>query len=316
MVAEELHFGRAAERLHVAQSPLSRQIQGLERDLSTVLLRRTTRSVSLTPAGSELLARGRRILQQVDETVQHVRDLDQGIAPVRMGFTACSANALLGRVLHVVQAETGELPVDLRTDLLTPTQLGGLVEDRIDIGFMVRPISPLPPGLRWLTLVVEPLSVVLPDAHPLVACEAVPLADMADDGFVAFSRASGSAVRRLFDSACRGAGFRPWIVHEARETATLLGLVAAGVGSVVLPLAVRAGVAAGATVRPLLDGPAAEIAMVWRAAESRLIVRDVIDAVVREFETSTSSSLLGLPVFGRAGAPIHPLGGGADLIPG
>ncbi|MFC5993850.1 LysR family substrate-binding domain-containing protein [Pseudonocardia hispaniensis] len=190
---------------------------------------------------------------------------------------------MLGRVLRLVRLATGRLPLDLRSDLLTPTQLDGIVDGRIDIGFMVRPDCPPPAELVMHTLLVESLAVVLPDGHPLAGYDAVPLAEMANDDFVSFPADSGSAVRWLFENACRTEGFQPRIVHEARDTGTLLGLVAAGLGSAVFPLSVRDGAAAGVTVRPLAEHPPVEIVMVWRRTEQRRLVREVVDTINHDF---------------------------------
>jgi DNA-binding transcriptional LysR family regulator len=279
-VAEELHFGRAAARLHMAQSPLSRQIKGLERELRAELLRRTTRSVALTPAGEMLLVRGRRLLEQADQTVRSVREVDRDGSPVRMAFTACAANALLGKVLEAVRRETGGLPVDVRTDVLTPAQVDAIAGDRVDLGFVVRSTVPEPDALAVRTLQVDPLALVAPRTHPLVGRERVGLCDVAAEDFVAFARDSGSAVRAAFERACREAGFRPRIVHEARDTGTLLGLVAAGVGCAVLPWSIRDGAAAGIAVLPLSGAGLVELAMVWRCQEPRRRVRDVVAAVL------------------------------------
>ncbi|MGD9526909.1 LysR substrate-binding domain-containing protein [Pseudonocardia sp.] len=284
-VAEELHFGRAAERLHMAQSPLSRQIQHLERELRTPLFRRTTRSVHLTPAGVELLDRARRLLAEAEDTVRAVRDADRDAAPVRLGFTPSAANAVLHTVLRSVRRETGRLPVDVRSDQLTPAQLGAITGGLIDVAFVVRPRAPFPDGLEVRVVRTEPLAVVLPDGHRLADAESVRLADLADEDVVAFSAAAGSALRALLDASCLARGFRPRVVHEARSTATLLGLVAAGVGCTVLPLAAREGAAAGVTVRPFADGIDVEIAMVWRRGEPRRNVLTVVEAVLRGIAT-------------------------------
>ncbi|GEL24805.1 LysR family transcriptional regulator [Pseudonocardia sulfidoxydans NBRC 16205] len=322
-VAEELHFGRAAKRLHMAQSPLSRQIQGLERELRTRLLHRTTRSVSLTPAGAELLERGRSLLARADETVQVVRGLDGAARPLlRLGFTACAANAALGPVLRIVRSVTGELAADLRTDMLTPRQVEAVVRGDIDLGFVVRPLTPLPADLHAYTLLAEPLALVAPDGHRLTDVPEVPLTDLADIGLVGFPTSSGSATRGLLNLMCAEQGFEPRIVHAARDTSSVLGLVAAGVGCAVLPLSVRDGAAAGVSVRPLANAVTAEIAMIWRRSETRRPVLAVVDAVSRDFEPQRAGgppvSPVAEPVARRA--PVAPVaepvwGHRAQLIP-
>ncbi|TCK27594.1 LysR substrate-binding domain-containing protein [Pseudonocardia endophytica] len=281
-VAEELHFGRAAEKLHMAQSPLSRQIQGLERELRTPLLRRTTRQVSLTAAGAELLERGRKLLAHADEVVEVVRDVGRDASPVRIGFTACAANAVLGQVVQIARDAMGDLSADVRTDLLTPTQLHAVSGGSIDIGFVVMPSTPVPEELGIASVRIERLAVVLPDGHRLADVKQVNLIDLADEELVMFARSTGSVVRAVLDQACARAGFTPQVVHQARDTGTVLGLVAAGLGCTVLPLSVREGAASGVLVRPLADPIEIEIGMVWRREETRRDVARVVAALRRD----------------------------------
>ncbi|MFC4946599.1 LysR family substrate-binding domain-containing protein [Pseudonocardia sp. GCM10023141] len=200
---------------------------------------------------------------------------------MRLGFTACAANAVLSPVLRVVRSVTGELSADLRTDMLTPSQVDAVVRGDIDLGFVVRPLTRLPEELHVRTLLTEPLAVVVPNGHRLLEVPEVGLADLEDTDLVGFPTSSGSAMRELLNRVCAEQGFEPRVVHAARDTGAILGLVAAGVGCAVLPLSVREGGAAGVVVRPLAGALRVEIAMIWRCTETRRPVLAVVDSVGR-----------------------------------
>lgn len=283
-VAEELHFGRAAERLHMAQSPLSRHIRTLERELRAPLLRRTTRRVELTSAGEALLVRARDILREVDATTRLVGRLAGGAAhPVRMAFTGCTLHDLAGVVLGLVREIAVQAQIDLRTDLLTRAQAEAIAAGVIDLGFTARPDGPIPEGLAMHTVRTQPLAAVLPLEHRLARQPVVELRDLAEDLFVAFpGAAGGSVVRCLAERACAEAGFRPRVVGEAHQTNAVFGLVGAGLGVALLPLEASVSPAMGVVARPLTTEHPVETAMVWRKDEERPLVRRLVAALCRE----------------------------------
>jgi DNA-binding transcriptional LysR family regulator len=137
-VAEELHFGRAAERLHMTQPPLSRQIQQLENELGVQLIDRTTRTVTLTPAGVAFLPDARRILQLAEGAAQTVKRIPAGdLGTVVVGFTAASAHAVLPRLLETAREKLPDVKLDLR-EMVTAAQIEGLMTGELDLG-MARP---------------------------------------------------------------------------------------------------------------------------------------------------------------------------------
>lgn len=280
VVAEELHFGRAADRLHMAASPLSRQIRSLERELKAVLFRRTTRRVELTPAGRVLLERGRAILREVDVVSRTVAELATASpARVTVAFTSCAAQSLLARIM-VTARRVGDLEVDLHTDLLTPAQLDAITSGAVDIGFLVRAGEPVPAGLRSHSLAAGSLRAVVPAGHPLAERAVIDLAELATHDLISFPAPTRSVVREVTEKACARAGFRPRFAYEAGETAAILNLVAAGLGISLLPVPVDL-LGPGLVHRPVTPEAGIEISMVWRADERREAVVRLVDAILR-----------------------------------
>ena len=182
-VAEERHFGRAAERLHIAQPPLSQQIRRLETELGVTLLHRTTRSVEVAPAGEVLLARAKEVLAAVDDAVEDTRRAARGeFGRLAIGFTGSATYALLPRLAAALRSALPGVVLDLRGELLTPAQVARLLDGSLDLGV-------LRPPVRERALCVEvvrsdPLIAVLPEGHRLAAADAVPLEELADEPFV------------------------------------------------------------------------------------------------------------------------------------
>src|ERR1700712_4572747 len=164
-VAEELHFGRAAERLHMTQPPLSRQIQQLESELGVQLIDRTTRIVTLTPAGAGFLPDARRILQLAEGAAQTVKRIPAGdLGTVVVGFTAASAHVVLPLLLDAAREMLPDVKLDLR-EMVTSVQLEGLMRGELDLGMARPPVKR--PGLVSRPLLHEPLIAALPQDHPL-----------------------------------------------------------------------------------------------------------------------------------------------------
>lgn len=234
-VAEELHFGRAAARLHVAQSPLSRQIRQLEARLGTPLFTRTSRRVELTDAGAELVEPARRALGAVSAAVVTAQRAGRGeIGRLRVGFVDSAAYRLLPPLLRRFRAARPDVALHL-TELTTIHQLEVLGRD-IDVG-IVRDPDPVP-GIAFTRLVRENMTVAVPRTHRL-AGDSVFLVDLAHEPFVMLPRDVVPNVHDRVLALCRSAGFSPRISQRALQHATILGLVEAGFGVAVLPESVR-----------------------------------------------------------------------------
>jgi len=237
-VAEEASFSGAARRLHISQPPLSLQIKALEEELDTPLLTRTSRSVELTEAGTLFLEQARRALSHLERAGEVARQAGRGEAgQLRVGFTASVPmfEAFPGIIRTFRQGHPG-----VRADLnhqSTGQQLRSLSARTLDVGFL-RP-SPLfspPAGIETLRLWNDRLVAVLPASHPLARGRGpLPMAELADESFILFPRGLGCGLFEHVSVLASRAGFAPHVAQEAREAATILGLVAAGMGVSVLP---------------------------------------------------------------------------------
>jgi DNA-binding transcriptional LysR family regulator len=258
-VAEECHFGRAADRLHIAQPPLSQQIKQLENELGVVLLNRTTRRVELTPAGRVYLQRAREVIASVDAAgVEAGRVAAGEIGRVAIGFTGSATYELLPRLARVLRDDFPGIVLDLKGEMLTPRQVEALLDRSLDLGFLRPPVGAA--GLDVRVLRREPLIAVLPEAHPLASRESVRLADLRDEPFVSYLSQHRSVVYDAVFEACQRVGFSPVQVQEVAETSTLVAFVAGGIGVALVPASVQHLKITGAVFRPLA-GTTAEVAL-------------------------------------------------------
>lgn len=236
-VAEALHFGRAAARLHVTQPALSQQISKLEQRLGLQLLTRTSRSVALTPAGAELLEDARRVLAAADATLDTARALhaspDQTLA---IGFTGSAASRLLPAVLARYRSRRPQVRVSLRE--LTGERYDLLREGAIDAVFgRLQPDEM--PDLEVVVLDRSARVAALPAGHRLAARTAVRMQELAPDGFITQPEALNPGHRRRWLAEQRAHGLPGRIVAEASSVQEFLNLVAAGEGVCVVPAEAR-----------------------------------------------------------------------------
>lgn len=271
-VAEELHFGRAAARLNLAQPPLSQQIRRLEAIVGAELLRRNSRSVELTAAGEAFLERARRTLRHVQEDVAEARRVGQGAQGVlRLGF---AGSAILTVVPELLRRYRGAAPLaQLQlSESFTAQVVAGLLAGDLDAG-LVRDADPAP-GLSVRTLFTEPYVAVLPAHHPAAGGADVDVSALRRDPFVYYPRSAGARAYEQPLSLCAAHGFRPVIAQEASQWLTILRLVGAGLGVSIAPACVRQ-VAPDSVVCLPLRGPElrSEIQFVQREGEARPLVR-------------------------------------------
>ena len=243
-LAEELHFGRAAQRLGISQPPLSQQIQALERTLDALLFARTNRRVELTEAGRAFLVEARATLAQAERATTIVGRAQRGeIGEIKIGFTPSAA--LIAPFAKTILAFRKQWP-GVRLVLeerVTMDQIDEMIEGRSQIGFIRSPGRPeLPDSIAAVELYREPLMVFLRADHHLAAGRkgrAIAADALATEPFVFFPRGIGTSLYDQVIGLCRAAGFRPRIEQEARANATILGLVAAGLGISILPASLR-----------------------------------------------------------------------------
>ncbi len=237
VVATELHFGRAATQLGVAQPTLSVQIKQLETLVGARLFERHTRQVSLTDAGRTFDDAVRRILRDVDTAIEATREVHEGHAGVlRVGF---GPTLMLSTLAHVVRTYRQRHPgvrIDLR-EMPTSEQITALLRGDLDVGFVRG--ADADPRLHVELFAREPLLIALHGDHPGANAARVPLASLAHDPWVLFPRAIAPRLHEQVIRLCRQAGFTPNVVQESREVYTTVGLVGAGVGVTIVPETVR-----------------------------------------------------------------------------
>lgn len=251
-VAEECHFGRAAARLNMAQPPLSQQIKQLEIELGLQLLIRSTRKVELTPAGERYLERASAILEAVDGAGDEARRIDAGLlGRVAIGFIGSATYELLPNLARELRAVLPDIDLDLKGEMLTPSQVDALLKNRLDLALLRPPVRN--PKLEVRVLRREPLVVVLPETHLLAHEGRIRLGDLRGDPFISYPAQQRSVVYDAVFDACQRVGFTPTVVQEVAETATLVSFVAAGLGVALVPASVQHLRITGATYRPLTD---------------------------------------------------------------
>ncbi|MFB8830924.1 LysR substrate-binding domain-containing protein [Azotobacter sp. CWF10] len=283
-VAEELHFGRAAEQLGISQPPLSQQIQALEEELGVRLFERTNRRVTLSEVGRLFLPEARQVLAQLKQAVAVARRAQRGeLGELKVGFTSSAPfTSTIPRAIRAFRQACPEVHLDLR-ELNSRGVAEALHDRRLQIG-VLRPLAPLPEELVALELFAEPLVVVLPVGHPLAGSTGgVRLAELGEEPFVFFPRSFGTGLYDQLLGLARAAGFIPRIVQEASEAMTLIGLVATGLGVTVLPASFSRMRIDGVVCRTLLDpGASTAVWLVRRRDEASPLVRRFAELLERE----------------------------------
>lgn len=233
-VAEERNFSRAAERLHLAQPPLSQQIRSLERDLGVQLFHRTTRKVELTAAGDAFLGRARRLLADLDAAAEEARLVAAGsVGRLTIGCVGSVTYSLLPLLARGLASELPGIEVSFRGEMLVPDQVAALLAREIDLALLRPPVRE--PALDVRPLRHDRLVVAVPADHPLAHRRRLAVTALRGVDLLVHTGRSASVMFDRVVGLCREAGFEPRIRHEATETATLLTLVAGGLGVAVVP---------------------------------------------------------------------------------
>ncbi|MBG4770693.1 LysR family transcriptional regulator [Pseudomonas aeruginosa] len=283
-VAEELHFGRAAERLGISQPPLSQQIQALEEEIGARLFERTNRRVELTDAGRLFLDESRQVLAQVDKAVLLARRAHLGeLGELKIGFTSSAPfTSTIPSSIHAFRKAYPAVHLDLQ-EMSSRQVLKALLEESLQVG-VIRPLA-LPDAVHWVELFREPLVAVLRADHPLAAGseDGLAIAALAEEPFVFFPRSYGTGLYDQVIALTRQAGFSPRIAQEASEAMTIIGLVSAGLGVSILPASFRRTRVDGVVYRTLSDPEATTaVWLVRRQNEGSPLALSFIDLVTRE----------------------------------
>ena len=282
--AEELHFARAAEKLGIAQPALSQQIKSLEEQLGARLFHRAKRSVTLTETGTAFLHEVRETLAQAEKAVRIAKDTARGEAGhIDIG--------LVGSVMYdprfpLLLTDFNKNHPGVRISLHEMpilTQIESVRARQLDIAVIRAPIpSNALEDVEFFTLSSQRLVVALPEAHRLAACEAIRLADLANDPFLAFADPPGVGIGQALLNLCREAEFEPRITQKVSEIATLVSLVAAGFGVGLVAESVRHLRLPGVCYRPIagVDTPS-NLIVVHRRFERSAAVRVLLERIRR-----------------------------------
>lgn len=250
-LAHELHFGKAAENLRVAQPVLSRVIQQLETDVGVKLLERTTRKVALTEAGRAFLTEIQLAQVHIEQAVTRARHVATGVrGELRIAYTDFAINGRLPQFLNLFTTRHPDIRLNL-VFMPTTAQRIALLEQKIDVGFMIGTYDH--ETMENFEFDEDRYVALLPKHHPLCERDELSLKDLAGENFVMGNGENWTAFRNRLFALCRARDFFPRIVQEASSSEGIFGLVVAGAGVTVYSSCVDNLQRKGLEVRPLVD---------------------------------------------------------------
>ncbi|HEX2750449.1 MAG TPA: LysR substrate-binding domain-containing protein [Verrucomicrobiales bacterium] len=262
-VAEELNFSRAAERLHVAQSALSRTIGDLESEMEVRLLERNTHGVALTGAGALFLERVRQILDDTRDAVLQAQRRHRGETGIlRIGFIATLSQSLLPELLQAYRASYPSVDLVLR-ELAPLQQREGILSGRLDCGFIGLALESADPELEAFVVAEDDLVAAVPASHPLAKRPAVRLKNLEHEAIYLTAQANAPAFNPWLVRLCQEAGFEPQIVQQTERAATILNYVAAGFGVSIFPSRIASLATPGVRFLPMKGLPEYQYKFAW-----------------------------------------------------
>ena len=295
VLAEELHFRRAAERLNITQAPLSVAIQSLEREFGAQLFHRTQRRVALTEIGAAFRGDAMAILERVERSVSTVRDMVSGEAgQLRIGFTA--ASSLLSFFPDIICAFRNKFPKVQVTllDLSSAGQITALQNREIDIGIIRTYHAKQPLDISFTKLIRDRLVVAMHVGNPLSSVADLKIADLRNEHFIFYPRKSGVGIYEQIMELCAKRSFSPVIVQEARDSSTIIGLAATGLGVAVVPSELKCINVPNVLFKPLVDSDAVtELLLAVRAGEASALIASFRHMVQAAVTSSSSDGSLG-----------------------
>ncbi|HET7634234.1 MAG TPA: LysR substrate-binding domain-containing protein [Burkholderiales bacterium] len=279
-VAEELHFGRAAARLHVSQPPLSQQIRSLEDELGVRLFRRSTQHVELTEGGRALLPEARAVLARTERAIHAARSAARGeVQRLALSFVGSLDHELVSSVLNAFRKRHPRVAITL-AQMTSVEQLAALREGEVDAGFVRLPLRHR--ALECELVVREPFFAVLPQTHRLAHKRRIEVAALADEPFVMFERHTHPGLHSAIVALCRASGFVPQVVQESERLQNIVVMVAGGIGVSLVPRSVSALKTPGAVFRPLTGAAAAatlETGVVYRKGSRSATLEAFLESV-------------------------------------
>lgn len=283
VLADELNFSRAAERLHISQPPLSKQIKQLEDELGVKLFRRVGRGVQLTEAGRLLSEEAPRILSQIERTQSLVKKADRGeVGQIMIGFTPSAINDVLPPILLSFRREYPEVELFLH-EVKADQIVEGLVNKWLDVGFLYLPFDDK--RFNCQTISREKLLVALPEHHHLAAEPAIYMESLSREYFIlpAKHRYMPGMYGQVM-SLCHQAGFTPHAVQkEVWQMQTIVGLVGSGLGIAIVPSSIQKVHKEGIVYREICNPQAAvEMGIIWRKEEATPPINAFTKVAVRQ----------------------------------
>lgn len=228
-VAEELSFRRAAERLNMAQPPLTATIKRIEDEVGAILIERTNRIERLTEAGRVFLDEARKTVNQAERAMLAAQRAGAGLTgTLRVTFVASAAREILPSILLRFREHYPAVKLELR-EAMTTQQLASLANNDSDLGFVIPPLQDAE-NLKIEVVARNRLVAALPEGHPLTKAAQITLADMSHESWILFAARQGPGLHRIIHTACAKAGFSPRIGQEAPQMDTIANLVAGGMG--------------------------------------------------------------------------------------
>lgn len=281
-IADEMNFGRAAERLNIAQPGLSQQIKILEHLLEATLFDRSRRQLRFTLAGEMFAAEARKVIAQVDVATQTARRAARGeVGRLAIGYVGSAAyTGMLTRLVGDFRSAHPAVELDI-SEMAMLRQLEAIGDGRLDIGF-IRPPVPLPLGVMSLPILQEELHVALPADHALADQAVVPLHALSEETFITPQHPPRVSFHQYTLQACQAAGFDPKLGPQGRDFVTIASMVSVGLGVALVPQSVQCIQLPSICYRPLSDvHPRAELAVASRRGDASMVVRGFMVAARR-----------------------------------
>ena len=275
ILAEQLHFGRAAARLHVSQPALSKRIKNLEEKIGGPLLIRNRRGVALTPAGAMFYKESRRIIRDIDIAYKAARGATSGeLGKLRLGVGISTILSLVPRALLKFREARPGVEIEV-ADMSTLDQIEALIAGRIDVGFVRLPMNH--PQLAIRKVLTERLTI----ATSAKFSGPFTMKGIQEQAFILIDRGVSATYHDHCISLCERSGFAPRIVYEANDMFTILNLVSAGIGVSLVPRAARAMHVTGVKFAPVHDNYADwDIGMAWNKKSESEIIRKFAQIVL------------------------------------
>lgn len=278
VLAEELHFGRAAEKLFISQPPLSRQIKHLEDQLGVSLLLRNNKKVELTRFGNFLKTEGEKIfseMRQLEKNIQLMKVNDEGI--VRIGYVGAVMFSSFKSIFVQLKSAFPKLQFILN-ELNNVSQIDGLKRNMLDIGFIRGPLDI--DGLSYFTIEQSSLSIVISANHEFANKESIALCDLATEPFIQFSKTCAPPFHRSIENIFKKKNIEPIVVHETSQFNALLRLVESGFGYSIVPTNLKQGYDIGVKYYELADiEEKTEIEMIYNPQYKTILMDNIIERI-------------------------------------